>query len=147
LRNNEISAADIEILNKYVQPDFDPTANEGYITLTTHNAKADEMNAKALLALPQKKVSYQAEITGDYPKHLFPLEETLELKIGAQVMFVKNDLSFDKNYFNGKMGKIASLSEQEITVYFPEEKKTITVEKFECTNIRYALNEATGEIK
>ena len=147
LRNNEISAADVEILNKYVQPDFDPTANEGYITLTTHNAKADEMNAKALLALPQKKVSYQAEITGDYPKHLFPLEETLELKIGAQVMFVKNDLSFDKNYFNGKMGKIETLSEQEITVYFPEEKKTITVEKFEWTNIRYALNAATGEIK
>ena len=146
LRNNEISAADVEILNQYVQPDFDPTSNEGYITLTTHNVKADEMNAKALAALPGKKVSYAAEITGDYPKHLFPLEETLELKIGAQVMFVKNDLSFDKHYFNGKMGKIAALSDQEITVYFPEEKKTITVEKFEWTNIRYALNQATGEI-
>lgn len=146
LRNNEISAADVEILNQYVQPDFDPTSNEGYITLTTHNVKADEMNAKALGALPGKKVSYAAEITGDYPKHLFPLEETLELKIGAQVMFVKNDLSFDKHYFNGKMGKIAALSDQEITVYFPEEKKTITVEKFEWTNIRYALNQATGEI-
>ena len=146
LRNNEISAADVEILNQYVQPDFNPTSNEGYITLTTHNVKADEMNAKALGALPGKKVSYAAEITGDYPKHLFPLEETLELKIGAQVMFVKNDLSFDKHYFNGKMGKIAALSDQEITVYFPEEKKTITVEKFEWTNIRYALNQATGEI-
>lgn len=146
LRNNEISAADVEILNQYVQPDFDPTSNEGYITLTTHNVKADEMNAKALGALPGKKVSYAAEITGDYPKHLFALEETLELKIGAQVMFVKNDLSFDKHYFNGKMGKIAALSDQEITVYFPEEKKTINVEKFEWTNIRYALNQATGEI-
>jgi uncharacterized protein YpbB len=146
LRNNEISAADVEILNQYVQPDFDPTSNEGYITLTTHNVKADQMNAKALGALPRKKVSYEAEITGDYPKHLFPLEETLELKIGAQVMFVKNDLTFDKHYFNGKMGKIAALSDQEITVYFPEEKKTITVEKFEWTNIRYALNQATGEI-
>ena len=146
LRNNEISAADVEILNQYVQPDFDPTSNEGYITLTTHNAKADDMNAKALAALPGKKVSYATEITGDYPKHLFPLEETLELKIGAQVMFVKNDLSFDKHYFNGKMGKIAALSDQEITVYFPEEKKTINVEKFEWTNIRYTLNQATGEI-
>jgi GTPase SAR1 family protein len=147
LRNNQISAADVEVLNHFVNPDFDASKEEGYITLTTHNSKADEMNAKALQALPGKKVSFDAEITGDYPKHLFPLEETLELKIGAQVMFVKNDLSFDKNYFNGKMGKIESLSEHEITVHFPEEKKTITVEKFEWNNIRYALNDATGEVK
>lgn len=146
LRNNEISTEDVAILNKYVQPDFDTTTNEGYITLTTHNTKADQINAKALFALTQKKMSYPAQITGDYPKHLFPLEETLELKVGAQVMFVKNDLSFDKHYFNGKMGKIASLSEQEILVYFTEEKKTIAVEPFEWTNIRYILNEATNEI-
>lgn len=147
LRNNQITAEDVEVLNKYVKPDFDSSKNDGYITLTTHNTKADEINAKALAALTEKKVSYDAEVTGEYPKHLFPLEETLELKVGAQVMFVKNDLSFDKNYFNGKMGKIKSLSDQEITVYFPEEKKTIVVEKFEWTNIRYALNDSTGEVK
>lgn len=147
LRNNQITAEDVEVLNKYVKPDFDSSKNDGYITLTTHNTKADEINAKALAALTEKKVSYDAEVTGEYPKHLFPLEETLELKVGAQVMFVKNDLSFDKNYFNGKMGKIKSLSEQEITVFFPEEKKTIVVEKFEWTNIRYALNDSTGEVK
>ena len=147
LRNNQITAEDVEVLNKYVKPDFDSSKNDGYITLTTHNTKADEINAKALAALTEKKVSYDAEVTGEYPKHIFPLEETLELKVGAQVMFVKNDLSFDKNYFNGKMGKIKSLSDQEITVYFPEEKKTIVVEKFEWTNIRYALNDSTGEVK
>lgn len=147
LRNNEISEGDVRVLNQYVKPDFDASKEEGYITLTTHNSKADEMNSKALQALPGKKMSFDAEITGDYPKHLFPLEETLELKLNAQVMFVKNDLSLDKNYFNGKMGKIESLSEQEITVFFPEEKKRIRVEKFEWTNIRYALNEATGEVK
>ena len=147
LRNNRITQEDVEVLNKYVQADFDSSKNEGYITLTTHNSKADEMNAKSLQALAGKKICYDAEITGDYPKHLFPLEETLALKVGAQVMFVKNDLSLDKNYFNGKMGKIKSLSDQEITVQFPDEKKTIVVEKFEWTNIRYALNDATGEVK
>ncbi len=147
LRNNRITQEDVEVLNKYVQADFDSSKNEGYITLTTHNSKADEMNAKSLQALAGKKICYGAEITGDYPKHLFPLEETLALKVGAQVMFVKNDLSLDKNYFNGKMGKIKSLSDQEITVQFPDEKKTIVVEKFEWNNMRYAINDATGEVK
>jgi hypothetical protein len=147
LRNNKITPEDVEVLNKYVQPDFDSSKNEGYITLTTHNSKADEMNAKALQALSGKKYSYAAEITGEYPKHLFPLEENLELKVGAQVMFVKNDLTLDKNYYNGKMGRIKSLSDQEITVFFPDEKKTIVVEKFEWNNMRYAINDATGEVK
>ena len=146
LRNNQITHEDVEILNQYVQPDFDAAKNEGYITLTTHNAKADQINAKALLELPGKTWCYAAEITGDYPKHLFPIEEILELKVGAQVMFIKNDLSFDKHYFNGKMGIVESLNDHEITVCFTEEKKTIVVEKFEWANKRYTLNEMTGEV-
>ena len=147
LRNNQMSSEDLQILNQYVRPDFDANKEEGYITLSTHNAKADQINAIALEALPEKLWSYAAEITGDYPKHLYPLEPTLELKLGAQVMFIKNDLSLDKNYFNGKMGKIKALSSDEILVEFPEEKKTINVEKFEWSNIRYELNAATGEVE
>lgn len=146
LRNNQITQEDVGILNQYVQPEFDTSQNKGYITLTTHNHKADQINAKALAELEGNIVCFEAEITGDYPKHLFPLEEKLELKIGAQVMFVKNDLSFDKHYFNGKMGIVAALSDQEITVTFTEENKTIVVEKFEWVNKRYALNELTGEV-
>jgi hypothetical protein len=146
LRNNQITHEDIEILNQYVEPHFDVAKNEGYITLTTHNAKADQINAKALLALPGKTWCFAAEITGDYPKHLFPIEEILELKVGAQVMFIKNDLSFDKHYFNGKMGIVESLNDQEITVCFTEEKKTIVVEKFEWANKRYTLDDMTGEV-
>lgn len=147
LRDNKITDNDVEILNKFVQPNFDSSKVEGYITLTTHNSKADEMNAKALEALKGKKVTFDAEITGEYPKHLFPIEEQMVLKEGAQVMFIKNDISFDKNYYNGKMGKIKSLSDHEISVFFPDENKTITVEKFEWANIRYTLNDATGEVK
>ncbi|MFV5694156.1 helix-turn-helix domain-containing protein [Flavobacterium sp. LB3P122] len=147
LRNNQITQEDILTLNQYVKPDFDLKANKGYITLTTHNAKADTMNAQALEDLEGKSVIYKPEIVGDFPEKIFPVEEQLKLKVGAQIMFVKNDLSFDKNYFNGKMGIVKSLSSQEILVYFPEENKTIEVEKYEWQNIRYKVDEMTKEIE
>ncbi|BDB54270.1 helicase [Flavobacterium ammoniigenes] len=147
LRNNQISNEDIAALNQYVQPDFDLKANKGYITLTTHNTKADLMNTDALDSLEGKEWLYSPEIIGDFPDKIFPVEEQLRLKEGAQIMFVKNDLSFDKKYFNGKMGIIKSLSAKEILVHFPEENKTIEVEKYEWQNIRYKVNNTTKEIE
>ena len=146
LRNNQISKNDIQILNQFVQPNFDLKANKGYITLTTHNVKADTINSQSLLDLKGNSKVYKAFIVDDFPDKIYPLEEKLELKIGAQVMFIKNDLSFDKNYFNGKMGVIKSLSEDEILVHFPEENKTIEVERYEWENIRYFVDENTKEI-
>jgi PIF1-like helicase/Helix-turn-helix domain len=146
LRNNQISQQDLQMLNAYVKPDFDLKANKGYITLTTHNNKADEMNAQALQDLEGKLVTYSPVIVGDFPDKIFPVEQNLQLKVGAQIMFVKNDLSFDKNYFNGKMGIIKSLSEKEILVHFPEENKTIEVERYEWQNIKYSVNSDTKEI-
>jgi uncharacterized protein YpbB len=147
LRNNTISAEDVQNLNKYVNPNFDLKANKGYITLTTHNAKADAMNADALEDLEGKLLVYKPLIVGDFPEKIFPVEEELKLKVGAQVMFVKNDLSFDKKYFNGKMGIVKSLSKEEILVHFPEENTTIEVEKYEWQNIRYKVDELTKEIE
>ena len=147
LRNNTISQDDIQNLNHFVQPNFDLKANKGYITLTTHNAKADAINAQALADLDGKLVKYKPEIIGDFPDKIYPVEEILELKVGAQVMFIKNDLSFEKKYFNGKMGFIQSLSDEEILVHFPEENKTIEVEKYEWQNIRYTVDEMTKEIQ
>jgi len=146
LRNNEMNERHIALLNQYVKTDIKPTDKEGYITLTTHNNKADEINQTALKTLKEKSHFYNAEITKDFPKHLFPLEERLELKVGAQVMFIKNDVSFDKNFYNGKMGVISSLGNEEIYVTFPDEKKTIEVERYEWNNIKYVLNDSTGEI-
>ena len=146
LRNNQISQSDIKILNQFVQPNFDLKANKGYITLTTHNIKADSINSQSLLDLKGKSKVYTALIVDDFPEKIYPLEEKLELKVGAQVMFIKNDLSFDKNYFNGKMGVIKSLSDEEIMVHFPEENKTIEVERYEWQNIRYYVDENTKEI-
>jgi uncharacterized protein YpbB len=147
LRNNKISNEDIAALNQYVQPNFDLKANKGYITLTTHNTKADAMNTDAVDSLEGKEWLYSPEIIGDFPDKIFPVEAQLRLKEGAQIMFVKNDLSFDKKYFNGKMGIIKSLSAKEILVHFPEENKTIEVEKYEWQNIRYKVNNTTKEIE
>jgi hypothetical protein len=137
----------LAVLNQYVKPNFDLKANKGYITLTTHNAKADQINAQSLLDLDKKQWTYKATITGDFPDKIYPIEQDLKLKVGAQIMFIKNDLSFDKNYFNGKMGLIKSLSTNEILVHFPDENKTIEVEKYEWNNIKYSVNGGTKEIE
>lgn len=146
LRNNTITQEDVEVLNKHVRQGFSPEDNEDYITLTTHNNDADRINKTALSKLDTRSVSYNADVTGNFPDHLTPIDAILELKIGAQVMFVKNDSSPTKEYYNGKMGKIVGLDEDEIKVSFPDENKTITVDKFEWNNIKYDLNAATGEI-
>ena len=146
LRNNTITQRDMVVLNDFVKPNFDIKANKGYITLTTHNAKADSINAESLEELEGKSYRFKPEVVGDFPEKIYPVEEVLQLKVGAQIMFIKNDLSPEKNYFNGKMGFIKSLSEAEIIVHFPEENKTIEVEKYEWKNIRYSVNENTKEI-
>lgn len=147
LRNNQITPQDISILNQYVKPDFDFKENKGYITLTTHNAKADSINSQSINDLDGKEYVYTPFVVGDFPEKIFPVEEELKLKVGAQIMFVKNDLSFEKRYFNGKMGVIKSLSDEEIFVHFPEENMTLEVEKYEWKNIRYKVNEQTKDIE
>ena len=147
LRLNKITSDDVQLLNQFVQPKFDLKSNKGYIILTTHNAKADTINAQSLQDLEGKQFTYLPEITDDFPEKIFPLDEHLQLKVGAQVMFVKNDLNFEKQYYNGKMGVIKSLTEKEIFVHFPEENKTIEVERYEWQNIRYKVNENTKEIE
>ena len=147
LRENKITEKDIEILNRYVQPDFKAIENEEYITLTTHNREADKINRDALDALSEKSYFYNAEIIGDFPQKIYPLPETLELKVGAQVMFIKNDTSFEKRFFNGKIGRIEHLEEDTILVRFPQEDQVIVVEKHEWNNIRYEKDDKTGEIE
>ena len=146
LRHNYISEEHISLLNEKVITDISSFDKNGYITLSTHNVRADEINAKELKKNTSKSYFYSAEITGEFPEHIYPIDNQLELKIGAQVMFTKNDIGFEKNYYNGKIGEIAFLSDYEVTVLFPDEKKKITVEKYEWSNIKYSLNESTQEI-
>jgi uncharacterized protein YpbB/plastocyanin len=147
LRNNQISDENVTLLNQYVKPDFNATQHEGFITLTTHNAKADEINDKALAALSGKSRNYDAQVTKKFPDHMFPIPKTMELKVGAQVMFIKNDMAHEKRYYNGKIGRVTELSSDEIRVTFPEEKLTISVEPYEWENVKFTLDEQSGEIK
>ncbi|MCO5248340.1 MAG: AAA family ATPase [Chitinophagales bacterium] len=147
LRDNFITYDDVETLNEYVQADFDIQAHENYIVITTHNNKADEINQESLDAIEEKTYSYHATIDKDFPFKLYPIEETLELKVGAQVMFVKNDLSPHKRYYNGKIGQVSKLTYDEIYVRFSDEGTEIKVEKYDWQNIRYDIEPNTKKIK
>lgn len=147
LRNNTVTATQRNILNQYVQPDFDAKKNEGYIILTTHNHKVNTINTEALKELKGTEITLYADIIDDFPDKIYPIEADLKLKKGAQVMFVKNDTSTEKNFFNGKMGFVKSVTKNEVLVEFPEEKKVIEVDRYEWKNIRYSVNETTKEIE
>lgn len=143
LRNDTCTAADLDALNAY----YDPKAagEEGVITLTTHNRQAESINRQELDGLPTKPHDYVAEVKGDFPEHLYPLPETLTLKEGAQVMFVKND-PVEKRFYNGKIAKVQRLGDDEITVLPQDETKPLTIQKMIWENKKYSLNEATGAL-
>ena len=136
LRTNEISREDMQELQPYIRPSFRPSHNDGYITLTTHNYKADQKNAAAFASIKGKEYHYQAQIKGDFPEYLYPLDVQLSLKVGAQVMFVKNDLDVPKRYYNGKIGEVIYLSEQEIHVRLADEDTIIEVGTYVWENVR-----------
>lgn len=147
LRTNKTTKADIEVLNSYFKPGFKPAIDENYITITTHNAKADRINRDFLQSLIGKSYFFKAKVEGEFNESAFPLEETCELKVGAQVMFVKNDPSGSQQFFNGKIGTIKSLSDTEIRVEFTDSSRLVTVEMYTWENVKYVLNETTNEIE
>jgi hypothetical protein len=147
LRNNKVTAQDVALLNNYYKPDFKPLANDNYITLTTHNYKADKLNKDYLQELKSKSFFFEAIIDRDFSEHAHPVERTLELKQGAQVMFVKNDPTGAQRFFNGKIGVISSISDKEIRVEFDDSPKPLVVETYEWQNVKYTLNEVTNEIE
>ncbi len=147
LRHNRITGEDIETLNSHYQPGFDIRNAEGYITLTTHNADADRRNAEALADLEGEETLFSPEVVGDFPERIYPMEGDLRLKAGAQVMFIKNDLSPEKRYYNGKIGHVKSLEEGQVIVEFREEKRTLQVDKYEWQNIRYTVNSMNKDIE
>ncbi len=122
IRNNTCDAQQLEQLNAYYQPDFVPPENEHFITLTTHNARADEINKKALEALPGKLEVLKAKIKGDFSASQYPVETELALKVGAQVMFIRNDSGEDRKYYNGKIGQVMHIdsSGDSLIIGFPK---------------------------
>ncbi len=147
VRDNRLDAAAAGDLNQRFSKDYSPEKTPGYITLTTHNRNADALNNQRLSALTGKKYCFEAVVSGDFPEQMFPAPSTLVLKKGAQVMFLRNDGSGEKRYYNGKIGKIESLSSREICITCTGEEGEIVVEPMEWENINYSVNPETKEIQ
>ncbi|MFB6320019.1 helix-turn-helix domain-containing protein [Saccharicrinis sp. FJH54] len=147
IRDNNIEPTELEALNKRYMPGFKPDDKDGYITLTTHNYQANEINQSKLDALKQKSYTFSAVISDDFPEYMYPTDPELILKKGAQVMFVKNDSSPEKRYFNGKIGKISEINASSIMVKCPDDQEAIQVETERWDNTKYTLNEDTQEIQ
>lgn len=146
VRENKLDAQTLDILNQRYIPDFRPDADEGYITLTTHKASAQKINSGKLQSILGKSKTFEAVVSGDFPHFSFPTEQTLELKVWAQVMFVKNDSSREMLYYNGKIGQITKIEADTIYVRCQDDDTELEVKQEEWKNVKYVLNPETKEI-
>ncbi len=146
-RDNELTDQDFDLINNHYKPGFTSDTADGYVNLTTHNHLADSINQKALANLPGEAYHYDAFIDGKFEESAFPLDYQLTLKKGAQVMFIKNDYSGKKQYYNGKLGKINELDEDYIEVVCDDLSEPIIVERYTWENKRFSLNKKHNTIE
>ncbi len=145
LRNNNPTETDIQVLNEHYKTPEEIRELKEVITLTTHNYKADELNARALNALESPARVIHASIEGDFPESMFPVLQHLVLKEGAQIMFTRND-GEDRMYFNGKLATVKSISGDDIIVEMADSHVLYTLQKSIWENKRYTINSSTQEI-
>ncbi|MCD6354581.1 MAG: helix-turn-helix domain-containing protein [Prolixibacteraceae bacterium] len=146
VRDNKLDQTSLELLNQRYIRDFKPDDNEGFITLCTHNLHAHRINEAKLIKLKTNKRVFIAEIEGKFPEYSYPTNFKLELKVGAQVMFVKNDPEPEKLFYNGKIGKITRFDEDVIYVLCPNDDDEIAVTPLLWENIKYSIDKKTAEI-
>lgn len=147
LRDNRVTQSDVTLLNRHFKtPEEIKNLQEEYITITTHNYKADQINQKEMESLSSGAHFYEAEIEGDFPESLFPLPQKLELREGAQIMFVKNDSSGNGSYFNGKIAKVIHLDKDGILVQMQDSQEEYTLKKEVWENKKYIVNPDTKEL-
>ena len=150
VRDNTITQEIITQLNQRYNPEIYSQKQKGYIILCSHNNQANKINEDKLRLIDNKSYFYSAEIEGEFDDRLFPNAETLELKEGAQVMFLKNDydspIGEKRRYYNGTIGKIVELNEDKIVVEKDEDGQRIEVLKYTWERYKYELNKKTKEI-
>ncbi len=147
VRNNQMDAECVRLLNSRFMPSFAPKDSEGYITLTTHNYQADQINESKLKAIKESPLIYMADIHGTFPENTYPTKEELELKIGAQVMFVKNDPTPEKAFYNGKIGRVVDYDKKEGTVTVESDGEHIIVPSLKWQNMEYTINAENQDIE
>jgi len=149
IRNNQCTSEMLTTLNGYYQQDFVPKEEEQYITLTSHNRNADEINSAKLASLSGKMLNLRAVVKDDFAQGSYPAEETLSLKIGAQVMFIRNDSGDERKYYNGKIGTVKHIDTTQgtVSVTFPDGSDEVTVKRETWENIRYNYDKGQDQIK
>lgn len=147
IRDNRLDQEAINLLNQRYVPGFTKQHQEGYITLTTHNYQAQRINTARLEEIGHKAYEFKAKVEGEFSEYSYPTEHQLVLKKDAQVMFVKNDSSPEKRYFNGKIGKIVSISYEKILVKCEDSDELIEVKPEVWENMKYEIDNDTKEIK
>jgi len=145
LRDNKVTAADVEELNTHYRPQLANEDTEGIITLTTHNRTADDLNQRALDKLPGELKRFEAAVEGDFPESMFPVLRDLALKEGAQLMFTRNDP--EKAYFNGKLANVETIADGVITVRMIDTGMPYKLKRETWENKRYVIDPVTKEQK
>jgi len=146
VRDNKIDKQSLDDLNKRYIPGFNPRNDEGYITLTTHNYQSQAINEAKLKQIKGHPYHFTASVEGEFPEYSYPTDFELVLKVGAQVMFVKNDISREKLYYNGKIGKITNIDNDIIFVKCEGDYDAIPVDMVAWENNKYTIDEETKEI-
>ena len=145
IRNGQLDSATVDALNERYIPNFEPPAGTDYIRLTTHNYKADQFNNFKLSQLPGASRKFTCEVDGEFPENSYPAAAELELRLGAQVMFIRNDNGGER-YFNGKIAKVVGFSDYGILVQAASDPVPVCVELSEWENTEYAVDPQTKEI-
>ncbi len=139
IRNGDRFNIDFEELNKRYDPDFEPQ-DEPYVYLTSHNRMADEINQKKLKQQKGKSYFYTSKIVGNFKENQYPNDEILELREGAQIMFIRNDASGERRYFNGKLAEVVRLDDEEIWVRIEGRTEDYKLKKEVWENKNYTLD-------
>lgn len=148
IRDNRADSSVLQRLNERYIAGFEPDDDERYIRLMTHNHQQQEINDRKMRELSTPAHTFDAKIDGDFPESMYPVDACLTLKEGAQVMFVKNDTSGSRRYYNGLIGIVESISEEgKITVISSEGNKRIEVDREIWENITYSIDKKDNKIK
>lgn len=147
IRTNNVTSEVLQKLNQRYIADFTPPDGEGWIRLTTHNNMANSYNQQKLEQLKGAAYTFTATVKGNFPELSYPTDEQLTVKVGAQVMFVKNDPSSVHEYYNGKIGVIEDFVEDTIVVRCSEDDTMIAVPRLTWENTKYVIDEETKEIR
>ncbi|MFV0439518.1 MAG: helix-turn-helix domain-containing protein [Desulfopila sp.] len=147
VRDNNLDQAALKKLNERCIEDLSSLGDTGYITLCSHNASADRINSQRLALLKTPVHHFTAQVEGEFPEHAYPTPATLTLKVGAQVMFMRNDSSSEKRYFNGKIGTITKITTDGIHILCRGERHEIIIAPATWENIDYSLDSETMEVR